>query len=76
MKWSVQLNTAIPRILVTVALGWFGFLSGTRAVIPPPDGGYPGGNTAEAQNAFLALVEATSIQRLVSCRSEISPLRA
>ena len=26
-----------------------------RAVIPPPDGGYPGGNTAEGQNALLSL---------------------
>jgi hypothetical protein len=26
-----------------------------QAVIPPPDGGYPGGNTAEGQNALLSL---------------------
>ena len=26
-----------------------------QAVIPPPDGGYPGGNTAEGQNALLNL---------------------
>jgi len=26
-----------------------------RAVSPPPDGGYPGGNTAEGQNALLSL---------------------
>ena len=26
-----------------------------RAVNPPPDGGYPGGNTAEGQNALLSL---------------------
>jgi hypothetical protein len=26
-----------------------------RAVIPPPDGGYPGGNTAEGQNALFSL---------------------
>ena len=25
------------------------------AVVPPPDGGYPGGNTAEGQNALLNL---------------------
>src|SRR5258708_22196458 len=25
------------------------------AVSPPPDGGYPGGNTAEGQNALLSL---------------------
>jgi hypothetical protein len=26
-----------------------------QAVSPPPDGGYPGGNTAEGQNALLNL---------------------
>jgi hypothetical protein len=26
-----------------------------RAVIPPPDGGYPGGNTAKGQSALLSL---------------------
>src|SRR2546421_4052841 len=26
-----------------------------RAVVPAPDGGYPGGNTAEGQNALLSL---------------------
>jgi hypothetical protein len=25
------------------------------AVVPPPDGGYPGGNTAEGQNALFSL---------------------
>lgn len=26
-----------------------------KAVVPAPDGGYPGGNTAEGQNALLSL---------------------
>jgi hypothetical protein len=30
-----------------------------RAVIPAPDGGYPGGNTAEGQNALLSLSTGT-----------------
>ena len=30
-----------------------------RAVAPPPDGGYPGGNTAEGQNALLSLTLGT-----------------
>jgi Chaperone of endosialidase len=29
------------------------------AVVPPPDGGYPGGNTAEGQNALLNLTSGT-----------------
>ena len=31
----------------------------TRAVVPPPDGGYPGLNTAEGQNALLHLTAGT-----------------
>jgi len=30
------------------------FLSKARAVVPPPDGGYPGGNTAEGTSALLS----------------------
>ena len=33
----------------------FAFVATTEAVVPPPDGGYPGGNTAEGQNALLNL---------------------
>jgi trimeric autotransporter adhesin len=28
-------------------------------VVPPPDGGYPGGNTAEGQNALFSLTTGT-----------------
>jgi hypothetical protein len=31
----------------------------TQAVSPPPDGGYPGGNTAEGQSALLSLTTGT-----------------
>ena len=34
-------------------LGFFAF-SPAQAVIPAPDGGYPGGNTAEGTNALLS----------------------
>jgi len=33
----------------------FGFLLAAQAVSPPPDGGYPGQNTAEGQSALLHL---------------------
>ena len=33
----------------------FALLPVTKAVVPPPDGGYPGGNTAEGQAALLNL---------------------
>ena len=33
----------------------FGLMAKVQAVSPPPDGGYPGGNTAEGQAALLSL---------------------
>ena len=44
-------------ILVALTLGGFALLSARAAfgVVPAPDGGYPGGNTAEGDNALLSL---------------------
>jgi hypothetical protein len=42
-----------------LVLACFGFLPRTEAVIPAPDGGYPGGNTAEGQSALLSLTTGT-----------------
>lgn len=39
--------------LLLVGLGFFAF-SPVQAVVPAPDGGYPGGNTAEGTNALLS----------------------
>src|SRR5437016_1919720 len=44
---------------ILLALLCFGFLPRARAVSPAPDGGYPGGNTAEGQNALLSLTTGT-----------------
>ena len=41
-------------ILVPLLIG-LAFLQPSPAVVPPPDGGYPGFNTAEGQNALLSL---------------------
>jgi hypothetical protein len=38
-----------------LASAWFLSCHEGRAVVPPPDGGYPGGNTAEGQNALFSL---------------------
>jgi len=43
-------NNIIAKILLPVG---FVALSVAQAVSPPPDGGYPGGNTAEGQNALF-----------------------
>ena len=43
----------LPILLTLLSLPLAGHES--QAVVPPPDGGYPGGNTAEGQNALLSL---------------------
>ena len=43
----------IIQILLGIVL--VGVVPAIRAVVPAPDGGYPGGNTAEGQNALLSL---------------------
>jgi hypothetical protein len=42
-------------VLVTFSLVCVGFLRNAQAVSPPPDGGYPGKNTAEGQDALFSL---------------------
>jgi hypothetical protein len=49
------MKTSIPPVLITFALVCFALVRNTQAVLPPPDGGYPGGNTAEGQNALQSL---------------------
>ena len=46
-------NIAIAALLL--AVGFLGRSPITQAVSPAPDGGYPGGNTAEGQNALFGL---------------------
>jgi hypothetical protein len=41
-------------ILITFGLVCFALVRNTLAVSPAPDGGYPGGNTAEGQSALLS----------------------
>jgi hypothetical protein len=53
MNPLVQLKKAAP--MFVVALVCFGVLPTMQALSPPPDGGYPGGNTAEGQAALLSL---------------------
>ena len=43
------------RFLASLLLVCLGLLPKAQAVSPPPDGGYPGGNTAEGQDALLSL---------------------
>jgi hypothetical protein len=56
---SIKHETTAILSLVIVALGCFALPQRTQAVSPAPDGGYPGGNTAEGQNALLNLTSGT-----------------
>jgi uncharacterized coiled-coil protein SlyX len=47
------MKTRIPTLLI-YSLTFFVFLPKGYAVSPPPDGGYPGGNTAEGASALLS----------------------
>src|SRR5207253_3504232 len=49
-----HMNTRIKSILIVLTLLFSGLLPQMQAVSPAPDGGYPGGNTAEGQNALLS----------------------
>ena len=49
----------MPPLLITLTLLSFGFLPRAQAVVPPPDGGYPGFNKAEGQNALFSLTTGT-----------------
>jgi hypothetical protein len=53
MNPLIQLKNATSVFLI--ALACFGLLPMARAVDPPPDGGYPGFNTAEGSNALFSL---------------------
>ena len=50
---SPDMKTSIP--LGLVALVCFALVQNAHAVTPPPDGAYPGGNTAEGNHALLNL---------------------
>ena len=53
------MKTSVASVLITFALVSFGLVQNTRAVDPPPDGGYPGNNTAEGDDALLRLTNGT-----------------
>ena len=55
MNPLIQLKQTTSVFLVAFGLACFGLSPMVRAVSPPPEGGYPGGNTAEGQSALLNL---------------------
>ena len=62
----IKTSTALPSfrggfILVILTVASTILLPNVHAVNPPPDGGYPGFNTAEGQNALLSLDTSTGL---------------
>ena len=57
------MKTSIPSVLITFALLCFGLSPTAKALLPAPspDGGYPGGNTAEGDNALFNVNTAIGI---------------
>jgi hypothetical protein len=56
---SPDMKTCIPSVLFAFALVCFALVQNAQAVSPAPDGGYPGGNTAEGQSALQSLTTGT-----------------
>jgi hypothetical protein len=59
MNPLIQSKTITSPLLITLTLLCFGFFPTAQAIVPPPDGGYPGFNTAEGQKALFSLSTAT-----------------
>ena len=51
----IPLKRATSVFLIVLGFVWLGLVPTAQAVNPAPDGGYPGGNTAEGQNALFGL---------------------
>ena len=60
MNLVIQFRTAILPFLIAFMLSCFGLSPKVLAVVPAPDGGYPGGNTAEGDNALFSLTTGAS----------------
>jgi hypothetical protein len=59
MNQLIRLKRRTSPILILVSLISVALLLKVQAVVPAPDGGYPGGNTAEGQAALLSLTSGT-----------------
>jgi hypothetical protein len=55
VRKSISRSSVRGSLLIPLVLASFALSQTARAVSPPPDGGYPNGNTAEGQNALFTL---------------------
>src|SRR4026207_1664752 len=59
MNPLIQCKTTILPLLIAGGLACCAISPIAQAVVPAPDGGYPGGNTAEGESALLHLTTGT-----------------
>ncbi len=59
MNPTIKLDKTTMAFLLALALFCFGLSPLLRAVVPALDGGYPGFNTAEGEDALLSLTSGT-----------------
>ena len=71
MNPLIQFKQTASVFLVALLLACFAILQNAQAVVPAPNGGYPGGNTAEGQAALLSPTSGTfnTAIRFVSLKS-------
>jgi hypothetical protein len=60
MNSRIQFRTPTRSLAIALVLLCFDLLPQTQAVSPPPDGGYPGNNTAEGTFALSRLTSGIS----------------
>jgi hypothetical protein len=60
MNALIQLKKTTPVFVIAFVFAWFALSPTTQGIVPPPDGGYPGFNTAEGQNALFSLTTGTA----------------
>jgi hypothetical protein len=60
LKKSISRSPSrLALLLIPLVLACFALSPAAQAVVPPPDGDYPGFNTAEGENALLSLTSGT-----------------
>src|SRR5258707_13589546 len=79
LKKSLAQSPLRPALLlIALVFACFALLSTAQAVSPAPDGGYPGGNTAEGQKALFSLTSGgfnTAVGFFLSTRKTLVPLK-
>ena len=60
MNPLIPLKNGNPLLLPVIVLVCFGLLPEVQAVVPAPDGGYPGNNTAEGTSTLFSLTSGVS----------------